>query len=196
MNLLLASGNPHKAEEFADLLDPGLFKIKSAPIKVSVTEDGQSFQENAYKKAKAYYDQFKLPVLSDDSGIVVEALPEELGIYSARFGGEHLTDRERAELLLEKLKDTEKRQAYFVCILCFYLSPGEIFFFEGRMEGEIGTVYRGEYGFGYDPVFIPSKHEGEQTVAEIPEWKSKNGHRSQACKHADRFFRERNCQRG
>lgn len=189
--LILATGNPHKAEEFAELFDSAILKINAAPEKLEVVEDGSTFNENALKKAEAYYNKFKKPVLSDDSGLVVQAIPDELGIYSARFGGEGLTDKDRALHLLEKMAEQtgEGRSAYFVCVLCFYFSPDEIFFFEGRVTGQIGAQYKGEHGFGYDPVFIPEKHDGEASMAELPEWKQLNSHRASACKKASSFFK-------
>jgi XTP/dITP diphosphohydrolase len=189
INLILASGNAHKAEEFQELFSPLIFSVKAAPEKLEVAETGQSYFENALIKAQAYYEKFKVPVLADDSGLNVEDLPDELGIFSARFGGEGLTDKERAILLLKKI--SSNRSAYFTCVLCFYLNPKEIFYFEGRMKGRIGSTYQGETGFGYDPVFIPDEHEGEQTVAELPEWKNKNSHRAVAVQLAQKFFSER-----
>ena len=155
--LILASGNAHKAGELADLFDPALITVSSAPEKVAVEENGKSFEQNAYLKAAAYHQKFRRPTLADDSGLEVPALPGLLGIHSARFGGENLNDRERTQKLLEKLADKEgaERSARFVCALCFYFSEQEFFFFEGRMEGQIGTEDRGTHGFGYDPVFIP-----------------------------------------
>lgn len=186
---ILATGNAHKAEEFAVLFKETNISIKAAASKLEVVEDGNTFQENALKKALAYYEKFKIPVVADDSGITVEALPDELGIYSARFGGEGLTDRQRAELLLEKLNGQESRNAYFSCVLCFYLSPEEIYFFEGRMEGEISNSYIGEGGFGYDPVFCP-KTFPDQTIAQLEEWKNENSHRAKAVTTAIKFFQE------
>jgi XTP/dITP diphosphohydrolase len=188
MELILASGNAHKAQEFSELFDCAIIKVSAAPSKLEVDETGTSYFENALIKAKAYYDQFKKPVLADDSGLTVLALPEELGIYSARFGGDKLTDKERADLLLKKLEGESNREAFFTCVLCFYLNESEIFYFEGRLQGSIGFSYRGETGFGYDPVFIPLGAEGEQTVAELGYWKNKNSHRALAVSLAQKFF--------
>jgi XTP/dITP diphosphohydrolase len=189
---ILASGNAHKAEEFAKIFDPEVLNIEAAPEKLDVVEDGDTFTANALLKAKAYYDKFKKPVMADDSGICVEALPEELGIQSARFGGEGLSNEERARLLLKKMEGQENRNAYFVCVLCFYLGEDEVFFFEGRMNGEIANDYLGEHGFGYDPVFLPEGDHGGKTVAQLPEWKDENSHRAKACNQAEKFFREQN----
>lgn len=192
MKVLLASGNQHKVDEFNELFFESKIQIQASDEKLEIIEDGETFFSNAQKKAEGYFKKYNKPVMADDSGLVVEALPEELGIYSARFGGEGLSDRERAELLVEKLKNHENRNAHFVCVLCFYLSPEEIYFFEGRMDGEVGHAYRGEHGFGYDPVFIPKHHEGDASLAMLPDWKKEHSHRSQACAAAQSFFNGQN----
>ncbi len=193
LELILASGNAHKAEEFAELFDPKLITVKAAPEKLDVVEDGETYFENALLKAKAYYDKFKTPVIADDSGLNVAALPGELGLHSARFGGDGLKDRDRAELLLKKMDGIADRNAFFSCVLCVYLNEKEIFYFEGRMNGSIGYSYRGSTGFGYDPVFIPTdKAEEGLTVAELHEWKQKNSHRAVAVGFAQKFLGQRN----
>ena len=192
IELILATGNAHKAQEFADLFDSNIVVVKAAPGKVEVVEDGSTYFENALLKAKAFYDKFKVPVIADDSGLNVAAMPDELGLHSARFGGEGLSDRDRAELLLKKMDGVSEREAYFSCVLCVYFSPKEIFYFEGRMNGFIGYSYRGSTGFGYDPVFIPAdKLEEGLTVAELHEWKQKNSHRSIAVNFAQKFLSQR-----
>nr|BDT30028.1 RdgB/HAM1 family non-canonical purine NTP pyrophosphatase [Bacteriovorax sp. HI3] len=193
MELLLASGNAHKAEEFSELFDPKILVVKAAPEKIDVVEDGSTYFENALLKAKAYYDKFKVPVIADDSGLNVQSMPNELGLHSARFGGPGLTDRERAELLLKKMDGVSEREAYFSCVLCVYFSEKEIFYFEGRLNGSIGYSYRGSTGFGYDPVFIPTdKAEEGLTVAELHEWKQKNSHRAVASALLSKFLAQRN----
>lgn len=189
MEFLLASGNPHKAEELNDLFEAGKVTVKAAPEKLEVVEDGETYAENALLKARAYYDKFKVPVVSDDSGLNVLSLPEELGIYSARFGGEELSYVDKMLLLMGKLDNIPScdRSAYFSCTLCFYISPEEVFFFEGRVNGEIGKEIKGEHGFGYDPVFFPEKGNGK-SLAELPEWKQSNSHRANAAKMAEKFF--------
>ena len=195
LDLLLASGNAHKAKELSVLLDKNLFSITAATEKLEVEEDGETYTENAFLKADSYFEKFKVPVISDDSGLTVDALPGEMGIHSARFGGEGLTNNDRVELLLEKLKDVEDelRSAYFTCVLSVYLSPEQVFFFEGRLDGFIGREMCGTDGFGYDPVFKPRGREGA-TLAMIPEWKQINSHRALACHAAQKFFKERVCQ--
>lgn len=192
IELILASSNAHKALEFSELFDSKLITVKPAPSKIDVVEDGETYFENALLKAKAYYDKFKVPVIADDSGLNVAALPNELGLHSARFGGDGLTDKDRAELLLKKLDGVANREAYFSCVLCVYFNEREVFYFEGRMGGVIGYTYRGSTGFGYDPVFIPTeKMEEGLTVAELHEWKQKNSHRSVAVGFAQKFLGQR-----
>jgi XTP/dITP diphosphohydrolase len=188
IELILASGNAHKALEFTELFDPNIITVKAASRKIEVVEDGTSYFANALLKAQAYYKEFKVPVLADDSGLDVEALPDDLGIHSARFGGTGLLDKDRALLLLQKMNDKNKREANFTCVLCVYLNDKEIFYFEGRMAGSISYAYRGEGGFGYDPVFIPTESSGGQTVAELGALKSEISHRAIATKLAQKFF--------
>lgn len=181
---ILASQNRHKAQELSQYLAPII--IRSAAHSLEVIEDGESFEANSYKKAHAYFQQFRHPIIADDSGLAVDVLPNQLGIHSARFGGPGLSDRQRAEKLLEKLKGQSNRNASFICCLCFYLSAQEVFFFEGRLNGTISHDYLGNHGFGYDPVFIPRKEDF--TLTQRPEWKDQYSHRAQACNTAKHFF--------
>ncbi|MBL6989020.1 MAG: non-canonical purine NTP pyrophosphatase [Bacteriovoracaceae bacterium] len=193
IELLLASSNQHKASEFKSLLDPAIFNIVAASQKFDVLENGISYAENALKKAQAYYQKYKKPVFSDDSGLNVLALPEELGIHSARFGGEGLSDNQRANALLKKMEGLQgdKREAYFSCTLCFYLDPDEIFFFEGRLNGHIAHQMKGANGFGYDPIFHPQGQDEGVSLAMIPEWKAMHSHRANACAKAYEFFKSK-----
>lgn len=183
---ILGSTNEGKAKELNQLLGDK-FEIISAPEKLEVVEDADSFQGNALLKAKAYYEKFNQPVVADDSGLVVPAHPEILGIYSARFAPEEDEYSGKIQKLIEYTEKTEDRSAYFVCILCFYLNPEEIFYFEGRLNGQIGKEARGSGGFGYDPIFYPDNKDN-QSLAELSEWKSVNSHRSKACREAITFF--------
>lgn len=189
-SFLLASGNAHKAQEFKELFQ-GILTVNPAPKTLEVEETGKTFTENAFLKAKAYYDTYKVPALADDSGLVVEALPDILGVQSARFSPELPDYADKGKKLIELLRNKENRNAYFVCVLCFYLSPDEVYFFEGRVHGTIGSELRGEHGFGYDPVFIPlRKEEDSKSLAELPEWKNKFSHRAKASQAALQFFKE------
>lgn len=189
-SFLLASGNAHKAEEFKELFD-AVVNITPAPRTLEIDETGKTFIENALIKAKAYYDTYKVPSLADDSGLVVEALPDMLGVQSARFAPELPEYADKCRKLISLLDQGQKsRKAYFVCVLCFYLSAEEIYFFEGRVHGEIGHELKGDKGFGYDPVFIPERKENDGlSLAQLPEWKNQFSHRAKASLAALDFFK-------
>lgn len=187
---LLASGNAHKAQEFKELFQ-GKVVVNAAPSALEVDETGKTFTENALLKAKAYFDVYKVPTLADDSGLVLEAFPEILGVQSARFSPELPEYSAKCQKLLEMYrgKDLSQRKAYFVCVLCFYLGENEFYFFEGRVHGHIGEVARGSHGFGYDPIFIPERRENDgASLAELPEWKNEFSHRAKAARAALDFF--------
>lgn len=189
MEFILGSSNAHKAQELDALLKSGGLSITSAPSKLEVVEDGTTFQENAFKKAEAYFKEFGRPSLADDSGLVLPAKSEILGVQSARYAP-HLEDyKEKNNFLLSEIKDLKggSRKAYFACYLCFYLSPDEVYYFEGRVHGRIGDTPAGSDGFGYDPIFYPDGCEGK-SLAELPEWKMENSHRAKACAAASKFF--------
>jgi XTP/dITP diphosphohydrolase len=190
-SFLLGTGNAHKAEEFKELFLDTL-KINAAPRTLEVDETGKTFIENALIKAKAYYETYKVPALADDSGLVIEEMPDILGVQSARFAPELPEYADKCLKLIELVNSSLKeRKAYFVCVLCFYLSPEEIYFFEGRLQGLIGTELKGEKGFGYDPIFIPERKENDgRSLAELPEWKNEFSHRAKAAQAASEFFKE------
>lgn len=190
-SFLLASGNAHKAEEFKELFRDAI-SISPAPRTIEVDEIGKTFTENAFLKAKAYFDIYKTPTLADDSGLNIEAMPEILGVQSARFAPELKDYKEKNLKLLEVLKTNkvENRAAYFVCVLCFYISADEVYFFEGRVHGVIGEASQGDQGFGYDPLFIPERRENDGlSLAQLPEWKNEFSHRARAVQAALQFFK-------
>lgn len=189
MKFILASSNAHKVEELNSLFNDSKVEIISPSNKIEVVEDGDTFQENALKKAKEYFDEFKSPTLADDSGLVVPAMPDILGVRSARFAPELKDYKDKNNFLIKEMSHLkgEGRNAYFVCYFCFYLSPDEIYFFEGRVHGIIGDKIQGEQGFGYDPIFLPTG-QGNKSMAEVIEWKMQNSHRAKAVAAANRFF--------
>lgn len=189
-SFLLASGNAHKAEEFKELFH-GILTIHPAPKTLEVEETGKTYTENAFLKAKAYYDTYHTPALADDSGLNIEALPDILGVQSARFAPELTSYGDKCKKVIELLQPKDNRSAYFVCVLCFYISPDEVYFFEGRVHGLIGFELKGEQGFGYDPIFIPERKEQDgKSLAELPEWKNEFSHRAKASQSALHFFKE------
>ncbi|MEK3731448.1 MULTISPECIES: XTP/dITP diphosphatase [Paenibacillus] len=190
--LIVATRNQGKVKEFSHAFAAFGTSVKSMydyPELPDVVEDGATFAENAYKKAKAVGDALGLPVLADDSGLCVDALNGEPGVYSARYAGEHGNDEENNNKLLaelEKLKlgeDTEQpllSTARFVCALVLYdPASGTKIETEGTVEGWITSEPAGCGGFGYDPLFYLPSHE--KTMAELSvEEKQEISHRGAA----------------
>jgi XTP/dITP diphosphohydrolase len=160
--LALATGNAHKIHELKELLSssrisspPKIYSPNDCGISsFSPMEDGLTFAENSAIKSKALFALTGIPSLADDSGISVDALDGRPGIYSARYGGEGLTDKDRALKLLQEMKSIPNRSAHFDCVLSFTTKEGTISF-EGRVSGEIADEYDiSGNGFGYDPIFF------------------------------------------
>lgn len=182
LTLVIATGNPGKTAEIRDLLRGFPINIKNlddfGPIP-PVVEDGDTFDENAYKKASFVSKILGLPALADDSGLVVEALGGAPGVYSARYAGENATDTQRHTKLLEEMKGHTNRQAAFECVISLAVPTGAALTYEGSCEGLIAEKPSGDGGFGYDPVFYypPLK----KTFGELSrEEKSRISHRGKA----------------
>ena len=194
MDIILASNNKNKLREMRDILkDFGINVIsqKEANINIEIEETGTTFEENAILKAKAIYELTKMPVISDDSGLEIDALDGAPGVYSNRFAGENATDEDKMNKVLSLMKDVpeEKRTARFKCTICYIDKNGNINTFTGVAEGKIGYKQIGENGFGYDPIFICEKNK---TFAEIPgEEKNKISHRGRAIERFIEFLKER-----
>lgn len=159
MKLILASNNAHKLREFTEILSPlGIEIVSQSAVgcHFEVEETGTTFEENAYLKAAAVTEATGLPAVADDSGLAVDALNGEPGIYSARYTGRHEdTDKDRNLYLLKKLEGVEHRTARFVsCISCSFPN-GDRIDTRGECEGEIMHGESGTNGFGYDPLFRP-----------------------------------------
>jgi XTP/dITP diphosphohydrolase len=157
-----------------------------------IVEDGKSFLENALIKAKIISAFTGETVLADDSGLQVDALGGEPGIYSARYAGQKATDDDNINLLLAKLKSVPwaKRTASFCCALVLYSADGSYDSFESKWKGRIIDERRGDNGFGYDPVFFVP--ELKMTAAELPaEIKNKVSHRGQAFARLKKVLGER-----
>ena len=184
MKIVFASGNEGKVKEIKEMLEGmeiELVSLKDYNNVPEIIEDGKNFLENALKKAKIISAFTGETVLADDSGLQVEVLGGEPGIYSARYAGGKATDDDNINLLLTKLKNIpqEKRTAFFCCALVLYRSDGSYDSFESKWEGRIIDERRGDNGFGYDPVFFDP--ELKKTAAELPpEIKNKVSHRGQA----------------
>ena len=165
---VIATNNPHKVFEFKRILEPmGITCVsqKELGIVCDAEETGKTFGENAYIKAKAVYDLCGLPSVADDSGICVDALGGEPGIYSARYGGEGLSDPDRMFLLLKNMENQEDRSAHFTSAICCVMDDGAVIEAEGYIYGKLTKEPRGEHGFGYDPIFLPDGYQ--LTTAEM-----------------------------
>lgn len=180
--LFLASGNQHKIEELKELLKPFDITIKSTldyPDAEEVVEDKPDLEGNALKKARHWYEKTGLPSLSDDTGLEVEALNGDPGVYSARYAGEQATYEQNTQKLLAELKGVANRSAQFRTVIAFIDEKGNEHIFEGICRGEILPEKRGEKGFGYDPVFQPEGYD--KSFAELSgEEKNKISHRGLA----------------
>lgn len=196
--LILASNNKKKIKEMKEILKELNIDVKSLEnenIDIDVIEDGETFEENAKKKAKEIYE-FLLKrgdkdfiVLADDSGLAVDYLNGEPGIYSARYAGEHGNDAKNNEKLLQKLSGVpkENRGAKFICQLALFTDRGEYFKVTGEAKGSIIEELHGVGGFGYDPLFFYKQLN--KTFAELtPEEKNEISHRGNALKELKRII--------
>lgn len=186
MKFFIASSNKNKFLEFQELFKDTALEILPPPEILTVEESGESYLENSLIKAKAYYNAFKTPIISDDSGLEITSLPGILGLKSERFEP-GLSQEMKNKKILELLEGSTDRSAVFTAQLCFYKSPDEVYFFEGLLRGEISKIISGSQGFGYDPIFIPLGQE--KTLAQMPLWKSRHSHRAKAVKEASKFWK-------
>lgn len=166
--LVIATRNKNKLREFRRILKDMAVEIASLddfpPIPEAV-EDGDSFDENAYKKAIHTAKILGLPAIADDSGLVVDALEGAPGVYSARYAGIDASDQENLEKLLQEMDGIEDRRAAFHCVLSIAVPSGPALTYEGSCTGQILKEPRGEGGFGYDPVFFFA--EKQKSFAEL-----------------------------
>ncbi len=184
--ILLATKNKGKIREIKSILSDmdievvSLDEVDSLP---DVEEDGKTFYENALKKAKEIAEATDMMTLADDSGLEVDVLGGDPGVYSARYAGDNATDDDNNRRLLDTLRDVpvEKRTARFRCVIVVYHPSGKWMSAEGTCEGIITDQPKGEGGFGYDPIFLLPKLG--RTMAELsPDEKNSLSHRANALK--------------
>ncbi|NEU03818.1 RdgB/HAM1 family non-canonical purine NTP pyrophosphatase [Clostridium senegalense] len=185
--IIVASNNNHKIEEIKEMLKDFSYEIlglKEAGIEIDIEENGKTFMENSYIKAKAIYDlcKGKYMVLADDSGLAVDALKGAPGIYSARYSGEHGNSIENNKKLIRELQGVpfKKRDAAFFCAMVLIVNDNTVVKVEGKVNGKITEEYREiEGAFGYDPLFYVE--ELEKTFGEVSsEVKNAMSHRGRA----------------
>ena len=181
LKIFLATGNKHKIEEisdiFSDIENVEILSIKDGVEIPEVIEDGTTFEENSKKKAVEIAKFLNMITIADDSGLCVDALNGEPGVYSARYSGTG-DDLKNNEKLIENLKGIVNRKAKFVSEITLAKPNGETFSFEGEILGEIIDNPRGNTGFGYDPHFYVEEYQ--KTLAQLPELKNKISHRAKA----------------
>ena len=184
--IVAATANPHKVEEYRQLLAGQNIEIKSLadfPGYPGVEETGNTFAENASIKAVSACKYCDVPAFADDSGLEVFALGGRPGIHSSRYAA---SDPERIAKLLDELKDATDRGARFVCVIAIAVNGEVIETFEGEVRGRIIDAPRGSNGFGYDPIFVPDGMD--RTFAELTqEEKNRISHRAAACRKAVEF---------
>ena len=166
MELLLATRNAHKIEEFARILEP--HTVVPLPDEVELPpETGTTFAENALIKARAASEATGRAAFADDSGITASALDGAPGIYSARFAGEHATDEANLDKLLRSVPEDGDRRVAYVCAIVFFVPGQSPQVFEESCHGLLAPIPRGSGGFGYDPAFLPVEIDDGRTMAEL-----------------------------
>lgn len=184
MKIILASHNANKVREIKSILkDHDIVSLADLGFKDDIEENGKTFEENAYIKAKYIYDIYKLPVIADDSGLCVDVLDGAPGVYSHRYASELCDDSLNNALLMKNMEGKENRKAHFTCAICYYDGKTTLYAV-GICNGEIATSPKGENGFGYDPYFyIPSLNKN---MAELSmEEKNKISHRRRALENLE-----------
>lgn len=177
LRIILATRNKNKVVEIQEIIgDLVSIEQLQGSLEIDIPECGRSLLENSYAKALFVYRLYGKPTLADDSGLFVNDLDGEPGIYSARYGR---NDKERISRLLQNLSDKDDRRAAFRVVFVYYYAPGKHEVFRGECTGEIARAAKGMGGFGYDPIFIPKGYK--KTFAELgPATKNRISHRARA----------------
>lgn len=190
MKILIASQNEGKLKEFRSILEPLGFEVRSAQEEGynldHVVEDGLTFEDNALIKARVLYEMAGVPVLADDSGLCIDALPDILGVHSARFMGYETAYDVRNKHLLELLENKDKEASFYSVIA--YCDGETEMCFEGRIDGLIKDVM-GEGGFGYDPIFYPLGYDISFGTMDI-DTKNKISHRALALQKTMAYLKD------
>jgi XTP/dITP diphosphohydrolase len=190
--IIFASKNEGKVKEVKKILgdiNVQIVSLSDIDYTIEIEETGNTFEENAILKADVIYREYKMPVIADDSGLVVEQLNGKPGVYSARYAGSSATDEENNTKLLKELeKFPQPHKAKFVCVSVYYFGT-DFFTAFGEVNGEIIKSPRGTNGFGYDPLFVPDGYNS--TMAELnSEIKNKISHRFNAFDNLKKYILE------
>ena len=194
MKIIFATGNKDKIKEiraiFGDRVEEVL-TMKEAGIDIDIEENGTTFLENALIKARSVAAHCDAIVMADDSGLVIDALNGEPGVYSARYLGRDTSYHEKNQNLIERLagKEGKERSARFVCAIAAVMPDGREFTSEKTMEGQIGFEEKGENGFGYDPIFFLPEY-GKYSAELAPEEKNRISHRGKALRDMEEQLKD------
>jgi XTP/dITP diphosphohydrolase len=166
MDLVFVTNNKHKLREIKNLLgnQVNLLSLEDISFEGEIPETHETIEENAAEKAFFIYNMYKINCFADDTGLEIEALNGEPGVYSSRYAGDNVTYDDNIKKVLDRLKDSENRKARFRTVLCLILD-GKEYSFEGTVNGLILEEKSGKSGFGYDPVFVPDGFD--KTFAEL-----------------------------
>jgi len=184
LKIIAATGNKGKLTEIKQIfaasgMDVELVSMQAAGFCTEIEENGGTFEDNAFIKAKAVHDALGGVVIADDSGLCVDALGGAPGVHTARFAGQNAADGTNIEKLLRVLNGADDRRAAFVSVVCCMLPDGTSFFTRGVCPGRISQTPQGDGGFGYDPVFVPEGYD--ETFAQLgEETKNAMSHRAKA----------------
>lgn len=184
--IIFATSNQGKMDEIRMIMKDfsiPIVSLKESGISAEIVEDGSTFEENAIIKAKAIMELTGCLTLADDSGLEVDYINKEPGIYSARYMGEDTPYEIKNQSIIDRLKDAKgsERSARFVCAIAACFPDGRVFTTTGTIEGEIGYEEKGEYGFGYDPILYVPEY-GKTTGEMLPDFKNSISHRGVALK--------------
>lgn len=178
-------------EIMSDLDDLEILSLKDLDIDINVAENGETFEENAFKKAYECHKVSGLPCIADDSGLEVYYLNGAPGVHTARYAGDNATDQENIEKLLHEMESVpyEKRGARFVCAIAFIMADGTVIITKGICEGIISQEQKGNGGFGYDPVFYLPEYN--KTFAELDDTvKNRISHRARALEQMKKYIKK------
>ncbi|WP_124980786.1 non-canonical purine NTP diphosphatase [Nonlabens xiamenensis] len=190
MDIIFATHNQNKLQEVQALMPShiNLISLDDLGLKDDIPETAETIAGNAIQKVEFLRMRYEQPVFADDTGLIVDALDGEPGVYSARYAGPHKSSEDNMNLLLEKLTDNNNRQARFVTAIALDLNRHQILF-EGVCEGRISKEKSGEKGFGYDPIFVPDGYDltfAQMTMSE----KGKISHRAKALRKLIDYLKE------
>jgi XTP/dITP diphosphohydrolase len=189
MTLVFATHNQNKAKEIQAIMPEGIEIVTLEDLKYldEIPETGETLEENAIIKARFVHDKFQINCFADDTGLEIEALNNEPGVYSARYAGESKDANANMDLVLEKLKDKENRSAKFRTVIALFWK-GELQVFEGIVKGKILESKQGLKGFGYDPIFEPENCGRSLAEMEMAE-KNSMSHRARAFEKMVEFIK-------